>query len=138
MKAQTIALSEAARLALEQWMESASPDEQVRARCILLAAEGARNNTISETVNLSQQAVGKWRKRYAEMGLDGIKEPRRGRLPKFDVDAVQQVVSLRFTPACEARTSEGWSIRKLAATSGMSFRTVQKIVKAAADQRPNS
>ena len=138
MKAQPITLSETARLELEHWIETASPDEQVRARCILLAAAGARNNVISEIVNLSQQAVGKWRKRYADMGLEGIKEPRRGRLPKFDADTIEQVVSLRFSGECASRSGEDWSIRKLARTSGMSFRTVQKIIKAAADQRPNS
>ncbi|CAH1656631.1 hypothetical protein [Chelatococcus asaccharovorans] len=60
MKAQPITLSETARLELEHWMETASPDEQVRARCILLAAAGARNNVLSGTVNLSEQAVGKY------------------------------------------------------------------------------
>jgi putative transposase len=119
-------------------MQTASPDEQVRARCILLAAAGARNNAISETMNLSQQAVGKWRKRYADMGLEGIKEPRRGRLPKFGADTVEQVVSLRFAHRSPDEPGTSWSIRKLARTSGMSFRTVQKIVKTAANQRPNS
>ncbi|MBS7696780.1 MULTISPECIES: helix-turn-helix domain-containing protein [unclassified Chelatococcus] len=138
MKAQPITLSEAARLELEQWMQTASPDERLRAQCILLAAAGARNNAISETMKLSQQAVGKWRKRYAEMGLDGIKEPRRGRLPKFGADTVEQVVSLRFSHRDSDASGTNWSIRKLARTSGMSFRTVQKIVKAAADQRPTS
>ena len=138
MKAQPITLSEAARLELEDWMQIATPDEQVRAQCILLAADGARNNAISEAVNLSQQAVGKWRKRYADMGLEGIKDPRRGRPPKFDADTVEQVVNLRFAHRGPDEPATSWSIRKLARNSGMSFRTVQKIVKAAAPQRPNS
>ena len=136
MKAKPTALSDAARLEIEQWMATASPDEQVRARCILMAATGAQNNEISLAAGLSRQAVGKWRTRYAELGLEGIKEPRRGRKPKFCADAVEAVVTLRLFHGGDAGTGGSWSIRKLARASGMSFRTVQKIVKAASLDHP--
>lgn len=56
----------------------------VRAKLILLAAEGRSNKQIGETLGLPRPIVSKWRKRFFErrlMGLDD--EPRGGRPPTF-------------------------------------------------------
>ena len=51
----------------------------VRARCILLAAEGQENKEIAERLDLRRQVVSKWRKRFYKGRLSGLKnEPRRG------------------------------------------------------------
>ncbi len=52
--------------------------EVVRARIILLAAEGLENKEIGERVELSRQIVSKWRKRFFHERLAGL-EDRRGR-----------------------------------------------------------
>lgn len=55
----------------------------VRAKVVLLAAEGLQNTQIAQRLDLPRQVVSKWRKRFCEEGLPGLRErPRRGR-PRF-------------------------------------------------------
>jgi hypothetical protein len=56
----------------------------VRAKAILLAAKGLRNDQIAERVSLPRQIVSKWRKRFFEERLEGLENlPRSGRPPSF-------------------------------------------------------
>ena len=56
----------------------------VRAKVILLAAQGFENKQIAERLDLPRQIVAKWRKRFFEERLAGLEErPRRGRPPVF-------------------------------------------------------
>jgi transposase len=56
----------------------------VRAKVILMAAQGLRNDQIALRVSLPRQIVSKWRKRYFEEGLEGLENlPRSGRPPSF-------------------------------------------------------
>ena len=55
----------------------------VRAKVVLLAAEGLENTQIAQKLDLPRQVVSKWRKRFFQEGLAGLCErPRRGR-PRF-------------------------------------------------------
>jgi len=54
--------------------------EVVRARIVLMAADGMQNKDIAERLMLPVQIVSKWRKRFYEEGLAGLDErPRPGR-----------------------------------------------------------
>lgn len=56
----------------------------VRAKIVLLAAQGLSNNQIAERVDLPRQVVSKWRKRFFEEGLGGLHDrPRGGRPAAF-------------------------------------------------------
>ena len=56
--------------------------EVVRARIVLMAADGMQNKDIAERLMLPVQIVSKWRKRFYEEGLAGLDErPRPGRPP---------------------------------------------------------
>jgi transposase len=58
--------------------------EVVRAKAVLLAAEGLRNDQIATRVSLPRQIVSKWRKRFFEERLAGLENlPRSGRPPTF-------------------------------------------------------
>jgi transposase-like protein len=58
--------------------------EVVRARIVLLAAEGTSNKEIAQRLDTSPQTACKWRKRFYEEGLDGLEDrPRSGRPPVF-------------------------------------------------------
>ena len=50
-----------------------------RARIVLAAAEGLENKEIAVRLEASADTVGKWRRRYAAEGLDGLygTPPRR-------------------------------------------------------------
>ena len=52
----------------------------MRAKVVLLAADGLSNKDIGSRLDLSRQIVSKWRKRFFEERLAGLQgRPRRGR-----------------------------------------------------------
>ncbi len=52
----------------------------VRAKVILLAAQGLENKEIGERLDLPRQIISKWRKRFFQERLAGLQDrPRRGR-----------------------------------------------------------
>jgi transposase len=56
----------------------------VRAKIVLMAAQGLDNKTIGERLSLPRQIVSKWRKRFFEQRLDGLEDlPRIGRPSAF-------------------------------------------------------
>lgn len=58
--------------------------EVVRAKLILLAAEGLDNEFIGEKLDMPRQIVSKWRQRFCELRLDGLSDqPRSGRPATF-------------------------------------------------------
>jgi len=58
--------------------------EVVRARLVLLAADGLRNDEIARRLDMPRQVVSKWRRRYFEEGRAGLADrPRGGRPAAF-------------------------------------------------------
>ncbi len=54
----------------------------LRAKMILLAAEGLRNDQIAARLNTRREIVSRWRKRFFHQRLPGLEEkPRSGRPP---------------------------------------------------------
>ena len=52
----------------------------LRAKIVLKCATGAENQHVTEALSVSQNTVGKWRRRFIEKRLDGVvDEPRVGR-----------------------------------------------------------
>ena len=81
-----IELSEVERQVLESMARSyTSPYWRVaRARMVLLAAEGLRNDQIAARLDCGRDVVSVWRKRFFEQRLAGLEDrPRRGRPPVF-------------------------------------------------------
>lgn len=58
--------------------------EVLRAKMILLAAEGRANDEIATTLSVGRDVVSLWRKRFFHERLAGLEErPRPGRPPVF-------------------------------------------------------
>ena len=56
----------------------------VRAKIVLLAAEGIQNKEIAERLDMPRPVVSKWRKRFYRERLEGLEDrSRRGRPPAF-------------------------------------------------------
>jgi transposase-like protein len=67
---------------------SAPYRDVIRARIVLLAAEGQDNTEIAQRLDTPVQIVSKWRKRFFEERLAGLAErPRTGRRPSFPPSA---------------------------------------------------
>jgi len=81
-----IELSDEERGLLESMARSyTSPYWHVtRARMVLLAADGLRNDQIAARLDCGRDVVSQWRKRFFEQGLAGLEDrSRRGRPSTF-------------------------------------------------------
>jgi transposase len=95
---------------------------------VLAAASGQSNQQIALDLGVPEVTVGKWRRSFAEQGLNGLRDaPRSGRPPKHD-QAVWQKVQ---TVACQQPKSQGrWTVRTLARAVGLPHSTVHAILNA--------
>lgn len=85
----TIQLDEVTRELLEEIANAqALPYRDVmRARMILLVADGVSLNEVERRLGTPRVVVRKWAKRFAKDGLRGLKDaPRSGRPPRFSPD----------------------------------------------------
>lgn len=58
--------------------------EVQRARIVLYAADGLHDTEIAQRLDTTPGIVGKWRRRFAEQRLEGLKDkPRAGRPRRF-------------------------------------------------------
>jgi predicted NBD/HSP70 family sugar kinase/transposase len=87
---------------LRRWADGESP-QALRARIVLLAAEGLRNADIARHLGVSRQTVTTWRQRYAAEGVDGLRDRARAGRPTA-VDEGDIVASL-LTSTPDSRTS---------------------------------
>lgn len=105
---------------------SASQQQALRARIVLRAAEGATNTQIAAEAGVSLPTVGLWRRSFSERGLAGLADaPRSGRPRQIDDDEVQRVLAKTLEPPPDGSTH--WSVRRLAAVTGLSATTVHRI-----------
>ena len=99
--------------------------DHLRARIVLLRAEGLPCREVARELDVSQNCVSKWSRRFKQGGINALAdEPGRGRKPSITPDAAAQVVSTATCPP-EGRTR--WSIRSMAKASGMSRSSVQRL-----------
>ncbi len=105
---------------------SAAQQQVMRARIVSVAAEGATNIEIAAQLGVSQPTVGLWRRNFCGRGLDGLETaPRSGRPRQIDDDEVQRVLATTLEKPPDGTTH--WSVRRLAAATGISSSTVHRI-----------
>jgi len=105
---------------------SASQQQALRARIVLRAAEGATNTQIAAETGVSLPTVGLWRRSFSERGLDGLVDaPRSGRPRQIDEHDVQRLLATTLEAPIDGSTH--WSVRRLAAATGLSPTTVHRI-----------
>lgn len=128
---QPLVLQEEERVQLKAIADSRSlPHSLVmRARLVLMAAEGAPNNTIAEKLNLSPQSVCKWRQRYLKQGLSGLHDELRPGRPRSISDEKVATV-LRKTLQTKPKDATHWTLRPMANQTRLSRATVHRIWQA--------
>lgn len=122
-----VVLSPLERAELTQWAQSRSlPHALVqRAQAILLAAEGLANTEVAQRVGLSHPMVGHWRRRFHRARLAGLYDaPRSGRPRTHDDAAVARL--LRTVLRAPPPDVTHWTVRTVAARTGISKSTVQR------------
>jgi transposase len=127
--APALVLEEGQRDVLEVLARStAAPHrEVVRARALLLAAEGLANTAIAAQVGVSASSIVAWRERFAAEGLAKFAQVRkgRGRRPEIPQDKIDEIVRLTQESKPEGETH--WSCRTMARATGVSAATVQRV-----------
>jgi transposase len=80
-----------------------TPQRDVRrARIILLAAEGASTRSISRTVGVEEAVVSTWRNRFADEGLEGLKDRKRSGKPKtYTAETDRRILAVLDEPVPE-------------------------------------
>lgn len=130
-KASTIELSAAERRELESLTRRRKTGQALalRARIVLVAAEGGDNGQIAERLRIFRGTVGKWRERFARHRLDGLyDEPRPGAPRQIGDEEIAETV--RRTLETRPPGATHWSLRTMAEAVGHAPSTIHRIWKA--------
>lgn len=101
----------------------------LRARIILACAEGEQSKVVAARLGIDPDTVGKWRRRFAELRLEGLWDEPRSGTPRTIEDARIEAVIVR-TLETKPPDATHWSSRGMARASGLSVSTVQRIWRA--------
>lgn len=127
-----IELSKEQRAELTQLARSRRTPQALaqRARIVLMTADGVGPAAIGDQLGVSQPTVRKWRGRYVEQGIAGLRsEVRPGRPRSLDDQRVADLLNqaLRTRPAKQTH----WSVRSFAAETKISKDMAHRLFRAA-------
>lgn len=136
-----ITLQREQRLELERVARSRRTPQAVaqRVRIVLMTADGMAPSVIGEQLGVSQPTIRKWRARYTEDGLAGLRnEPRPGRPRTLDDQRVADLLNQALQTRPSKQTH--WSVRSFAAEANISKDMAHRLFRAAgiAPHRPRS
>ena len=128
-KSLPVALSEAERVRLEQWIRAGSTPQQVvlRARIILVAAGESQDKQVAAQLNIHRFTVALWRRRVRQQGIGCVWEiaSGRGRKPRYEAAVTARIVEA--TLQSKPKGSTHWSTRTLAEVQKVSKNTIHRI-----------
>lgn len=130
-------LSAADSATLQEWLRKGTLAQNLaqRARILLLLTEGFTPKEVSEQLQITAPIVFKWRKRYREAGLEGLKDlPRSGQPRKLNEEKIKEILTL--TTQRVPREATHWSLRLMAKYAQVTIWQVAQ-VWAASDLKPH-
>lgn len=125
------------RTALEGLLKSPKTPQSIalRAKIILLSAQGQTAEAIAEATGTTARSVYKWRSRYKADGLEGLRDmPRSGQPQKLSAAKVKEVLQLTVERIPHEATH--WSVRLMAKAAAITTWQVRRIWDAA-DLKPH-
>lgn len=128
-KARRIVLDADTRKELERLRRSRSESVRLaqRSTIVLLAADGLDNETIGAELSITRQKAGRWRSRFAELGLNGIlKEEQRSGRP-LSISQKKKAAIVRKTLDERPENATQWSRALMSAEADVSPSTVGRI-----------
>lgn len=126
-KAVEIELSKSEKESLIRFQNRPSTPRKYISRIdiVLLAASGYNNQSIAEECDVNKNTVGKWRNRYAKMGMKGLEDaPRPGRPEVLNENDVEELITAALSEPPKERTH--WSTRLLEEETGFSRSTINR------------
>ena len=128
--APAVSVDAATKATLDRLARSPSTPQSMvqRSRIVLAAAAGKSNQQIAGELHMPEVTVGKWRRCFAQQGLQGLDDaPRSGRPVIHGPEIVQRVQ----TRVCEQPVHYSrWSVRTLAEDLKLPRSTVHQILVA--------
>ena len=101
-----------------------------RVQIILLWHAGKSFVETRKELGVSEVIISKWRQRFVNNGLEGLKDaPRSGKPPVFSAAKKASVIEMATRKPGKGYTN--WSQRRIAKHAGMSQTKVQQILKQA-------
>jgi transposase len=121
-------LSTEERETLQRWACRPKSAQRLaqRARIVLLCGDGLTNSAVARQVRMTMQTVGKWRVRFLRDRLDGLSDEPRPGAPREITDEQVEAVLTRTLESTPANATQ-WSVRSMAAASGVSRSAVHRI-----------
>lgn len=117
------------RNTLQRWLKSrvVGPKQKLRAKIILMTAEGRPTEELMSLLKVSNPTLNLWRKRYLECGITGLikGKTRAPGIPPLSQDKIQEILTLTMTGKPVAATH--WSCRTMARQVGVSRMSVNRI-----------
>jgi LuxR family maltose regulon positive regulatory protein len=130
-----VLVTDSNRALLIGWIRAGTTPQRVarRARIVLMAAEPRSAAAIARTLGISARTATLWPKRYAEGGPGALwrDAPGRGRPTVLSDETIARARHL----LADAPPAGGrWTIRRLAATLGLSRSSVQRLIRQASSR----
>jgi transposase len=122
---------------LQRWLRAGTTRQSLatRAKIVLLSSEGMSGAAIAMKLGVTRPTVYKWRSRYQELGLAGLRDHGRAGRPRKMTQAKAKEI-LRLTTERIPHEASHWSVRLMAEYAGVSTWQVRQVWKAA-DLRPH-
>lgn len=118
------------RAALQRLVQRPTASQRAvrRAQIVLHRADGLSQAETARRVGVNRPVVAHWEKRFGDAGLAGLSDAQgRGRKPSVALETKAAIVS-RATQPPPGRAR--WSVRSMAAATGVSKATVQRLWRA--------
>jgi len=115
----TISVTSDEERTLRQWARAGTSEHRMveRAKVVLLAHQGKSNLEIAQQLRTRPARVSKWRKRFSERRLDGLRDAdRQGRPAHYDRTTEKRVLTLLDEPPPEGYAK--WSGKLVAQALG--------------------
>lgn len=127
--AKQVTLTVEERTTLLKWSRGRSTPARLvqRAKIVLAAADGKRNDEIAAALGCTRHTVGTWRNRFASDRLEGIRKdaPRGGRKPTRRAAVAAEII--RKTTQEKPANATHWSTRSLAKAMNISDSMVRRV-----------
>jgi len=126
-----LTLTDDERQKLETWADRPKSTQRLatRARIVLACAEGLDNKDVAARLDINIATVGKWRRRFLDLRLDGLAdEPRPGAPRTITDEIVERVVTKTLEEKPKAATH--WSTRRMAEAVGLSQTAISRVWRA--------
>jgi len=119
------------RATLEGWVRRRKSAQALalRAGIVLDCASGMSNTLVARRRRVSQQMVGKWRRRFVHHRVAGLLDEPRCGAPRTVEDGQIEAVIVRTLESLPGDATH-WSTRAMAEASGLSHMTILRIWKA--------